>query len=74
MNVLIPPTIMFTLTHPDAAETASEGRPIGRVERYRGLRWWTSQKSKNTVISKDAEPEKSCSACSARSPVLQTSG
>ena len=44
-ELIVPPTIMFTLTHPDAAETSSEGRPTGRVVRSDRLRWWTSQKS-----------------------------
>ena len=60
MNVSIPPSIMFTLTHPDAAETTNKGRPTDRVERYRGLKWWTSQRTRSAVTAKEKKRE----ACS----------
>ena len=66
MNVSIPPTIMFTLTHPDAVETSSKGRSTGRAERYRGLRWWTSQRTTRAVTPKGEEREECCSTQSAR--------
>ena len=66
MNVLIPPTIMFTVTHPDAAETSRKGRPTGRAVRYRGLRWWTSQRTRSTITAKSEEREECCSTQSAR--------
>ena len=66
MNVLIPPSIMFTLTHPDAAEASSRGRVTGPADRYRGLRWWTSQKSRNAVTPEPTEQETCCSTQSAR--------
>lgn len=65
MHFFAPPTIMFTLTHPDAEETSSEGRPSSRVVRSDPLKWWTSQKSKSAVTPKDAEREKCCSTHSA---------
>jgi hypothetical protein len=65
MHFFAPPTIMFTLTHPDAAEASSEGRPTGRVVRSDPLRWWTSQKSRSAVTPKDVEAEKRCSTHSA---------
>ena len=65
MNVSIPPGIMFTLAHPDAAENASKGRRIDRADSYRGLRWWTSQNSRSASKPKGAEPEECCSTQSA---------
>ncbi|NIV39497.1 MAG: hypothetical protein GWN58_61845 [Anaerolineae bacterium] len=66
MNVSIPPGIMFTLTHPDAVETSSKGRPTDRAERYRGLGWWTSQRTQGTVTPESEEREECCSTQSAR--------
>ena len=66
MNAFVPPTIMFTVTHPDAVGTFSKSRPADRAERYRGLRWWTSQKTRNAVTPKGVEQEKCCSTQSAR--------
>jgi hypothetical protein len=66
MNVSIPPGIMLTLTHPDAAETTGKDRLASRAERYRGLRWWTSQRTRSTVTAKGEEREECCSTQSAR--------
>jgi hypothetical protein len=66
-----PPTIMYLLAHPDAAETSSEGRPTGRAVRSDRLRWWTSQKSRSAVTPKDVEQEKCCSTQLARLPAIR---
>lgn len=56
-HTFVPPTTMFTLAHPDAVVTSSEGRSTGRVDRYRGLEWWTSQKSRRAVAPESVEEE-----------------
>jgi hypothetical protein len=52
INLNLPPTILHSLTHPDAAENARSVRPAGRPDRAHWFAYWSSARPRGTSAQK----------------------